>query len=202
MKKKYLTRLLNYIKYKKHIDGKFLCVNIYKDVRFQIAKNAKIIVDKKLNFDGNDFLHNNKRSSVLRMDEDSELKVSGSFTFMYGADVVVFSGALLKLGNSFINSDCKIRCHKSISIGDDCAISHDVTIMDGDGHKFNGVNSPKEINIGNHVWIGTRVTILKGVTIGDGAIIAAGSLVNKDVKPGTLVGGVPARVIKDSVTWE
>lgn len=50
--------------------------------------------------------------------------------------------------------------------------------------------------IGNDVWIGTRVSILDGVQIGDGAIIAAGSLVNKDVPPYAIYGGVPARLIK------
>ena len=43
---------------------------------------------------------------------------------------------------------------------------------------------------------------LKGVTIGEGSIIAAGALVNKDVPPKSLVGGVPARVIKENVEWE
>lgn len=50
--------------------------------------------------------------------------------------------------------------------------------------------------IGNDVWIGSNVIILGGVTIGDGAIIAAGSLVNKDVPPYSIVGGVPAKIIR------
>lgn len=45
-------------------------------------------------------------------------------------------------------------------------------------------------------WIGANSTILKGVTVGEGAVIAAGSLVNKDVPPYSVVGGVPAKVIK------
>ena len=60
----------------------------------------------------------------------------------------------------------------------------------------------KPIKIGNHVWIGINATILKGVTIGDGAIIAAGAVVNKDVEENSLVGGVPAKVIKKNIFWE
>ncbi len=50
--------------------------------------------------------------------------------------------------------------------------------------------------LGNKVWIGANVTILPGVTIGDGAIVAAGAVVNKNVEPGTVVAGVPAKYIK------
>lgn len=50
--------------------------------------------------------------------------------------------------------------------------------------------------IGNDVWIGSGAMIISGVTIGDGAIIAAGAVVNKDVEPYTIVGGVPAKVIR------
>ncbi len=52
------------------------------------------------------------------------------------------------------------------------------------------------ISIGNDVWVGANVSILEGVTIGDGAIIAANALVNKNVDPYTIVGGVPAKTIK------
>ena len=60
-----------------------------------------------------------------------------------------------------------------------------------------GVTKVKGVTIGNDVWIGTRVIILPGVTIGDGAIIEAGAVVTKYVMPYTVVGGNPARKIKD-----
>lgn len=53
-----------------------------------------------------------------------------------------------------------------------------------------------DITIGNDVWIGYQATIMSGVTIGDGAIIATGAIVTKDVAPYTIVGGVPAKVIR------
>ena len=52
------------------------------------------------------------------------------------------------------------------------------------------------------MWIGTRVTVLNGVRVGDGAVIAAGSLVTADVPAGSLVGGVPAKIIKENVDWK
>lgn len=66
--------------------------------------------------------------------------------------------------------------------------------MDPDERHLHHLES---IHIGNKVWIGSNSTVLPGVTVGDGAIIAAGAVVAKDVPPKTVVGGVPARVIKE-----
>lgn len=52
------------------------------------------------------------------------------------------------------------------------------------------------VEIGNDVWVGDRVTLLAGVTIGDGAILAAGAVVTHDVPPYSIVGGIPARIIR------
>ena len=54
----------------------------------------------------------------------------------------------------------------------------------------------RPIHIENKVWLGANVTILPGVTIGEGAIVAAGAVVTKDVAARTIVGGIPAKVIK------
>ena len=55
---------------------------------------------------------------------------------------------------------------------------------------------PAPIHIGKRVWIGANATVTSGVTIGDNAVVAAGAVVNRDVPANTIVGGVPAKIIK------
>ena len=59
----------------------------------------------------------------------------------------------------------------------------------------------RQIVVGDNVWIGGRAIILKGVIIGDGAVVAAGAVVTRNVPPRTIVAGVPARVIRENVSW-
>lgn len=63
-------------------------------------------------------------------------------------------------------------------------------------NEFDFTENGRNVEIGNDVWIGRNVLIMGGVKIGDGSIIAAGSIVTKDVKPYTIVGGVPAKIIR------
>ena len=55
---------------------------------------------------------------------------------------------------------------------------------------------PAPIIVGKNVWIGSNSTILQGVSIGDGAIVAAGAVVTKDVPANSIVGGIPAKLIR------
>lgn len=172
------------------------------EVFYNIDDNASILIQGTLVF-GEKSNGMNGRSTLLRMDSNSQLIVKGSFRFYYGADIKVFSGAKLILGNnSYINSDCKISVANSISIGDRCAISHDFTIIDSDFHAINGKKESIPVEIGNHVLIGTRVTVLKGCKIGDGCIIGAGSVVTKSFPPKCMIAGNPAVIIKEDVEWE
>lgn len=113
-------------------------------------------------------------------------------------------------------------CGKNIFIGDDFTGNFNLTILDIrevyiGNHVMIGPNtlittvghplSPKArrgymakaapVRIGNDVWIGGNVTILPGVTIGNNVVVAAGAVVNKDVPDNSLVGGVPAKLIRE-----
>lgn len=100
--------------------------------------------------------------------------------------------------NSVINAKCRLDNKGAISIGNNVSISQEVMILgadhDPDSPGFKNRDLP--VTIHDYVWIGSRATILPGVNIGEGAVIAAGAVVNKDVEPYNIVGGVPAKFIK------
>ena len=71
-------------------------------------------------------------------------------------------GAKIEIGSrTYINRRSTIACKQEIIIGEDCAISWDVTILDTDYHDIEGQISIKKVEIGNRVWIGCKATILK-----------------------------------------
>jgi len=101
--------------------------------------------------------------------------------------------------NVFINSCCCFQDQGGITIGDDALIGHRVTLATlnhGISPQDRVSLYPAPITIGNKVWIGAGVVVLPGVTIGNNSIIAAGAVVTKDVPVNTIVGGVPAKIIK------
>jgi len=99
----------------------------------------------------------------------------------------------------FINMGCKFQDQGGIFIDEGALIGHNVVLAtlnhDLDPEKRQSMNYAP-IRIGKNVWIGANATILAGVTIGDGAVVAAGAVVTKDVEANTVVGGVPARLIR------
>ncbi|MFB6363167.1 acyltransferase [Paenibacillus elgii] len=112
-------------------------------------------------------------------------------------------GAEIVIGDrTYINRRSEIMTKNKVSIGSDCAISWDVSIMDTDFHAIDGQPDTAPVTIGNNVWIGCKAVILKGVSIGDGAVIAAGSVVTKDIPPRCVAAGVPAKVIKEIKEWK
>lgn len=107
----------------------------------------------------------------------------------------------------FINSGVRFGCRSPVSIGHGVRIAANVSfetvthglIPDQRGKRGSWA---RPIVVQDHVWIGAGATILPGVTIGHGAMVAAGAVVTRDVVPWTVVGGVPAKKIRDLVPFE
>ncbi len=144
----------------------------------------------------------------------SSLKI-GNGSIFEGAIVTECDDAEIHIGENSYFGGSKIIAACGVEIGDDVLISWGCTFYDHNSHsilwsqrkndvkdwyqgKKNWVDVKKEkIKICNKAWIGFNSTIMKGVTIGEGAIIASGSVVVKDVPAWTIVGGNPARVIRE-----
>lgn len=150
--------------------------------------------------------------------------VDGTFVFERGMGRVSIGD-----GTS-IGSGCLFMCAGShgIHIGKNTLISWDVTIMDTNAHSTDRLLRENDatdwldgemvgrlgsfknwyevavapVTIGDGVWVGFGTTIMKGVTIGDGAVIASKSVITKDVAPYSVVGGNPARVLRNGAELE
>ncbi|MDO4540261.1 MAG: acyltransferase [Syntrophomonadaceae bacterium] len=116
-------------------------------------------------------------------------------------------GGKIYIGDdTYLGDGCNLLAVDELRIGKGCAISWHVLFMDTSSHPVGmegeeAVLKVAPIVIEDHVWIGCRAVILKGVTVGEGAIVANNAVVTRDVPPRSLVGGNPARVIRENVTW-
>lgn len=110
-------------------------------------------------------------------------------------------GRFITIGKRvFINHACSFLDMGGITIEDDVLIGPKVNLIT-ENHPLEPADRRalicKPIVIKRNAWIGAAATILPGVTIGENAVVAAGAVVSKDVHPNTVVGGIPARHIKD-----
>lgn len=122
----------------------------------------------------------------------SSLRVFPPFYTDFGKNIKIGEGV-------FINACCHFQDHGGVTIGDGCQIGHNVvfaTLNHELAPERRKITRPAPIVLGRNVWIGSNATILQGVTIGNNAVVAAGAVVNRDVAPDTVVGGVPAKFIK------
>ena len=102
--------------------------------------------------------------------------------------------------NVFINFDCVFLDFGGITIEDDVFIAPKVCLLT-EGHPLSPENRHSltvgHIHIKRNAWIGAGATITQGVTIGENAVVAAGAVVTKDVPDNKVVGGIPAKIIKE-----
>lgn len=149
--------------------------------------------------------HDSPAGAVLRLRPRSNLRVDGRVQIMRACNVGINHDATLTIGtDTFFNEGSSVVCYSATTIGPGCAISWGVRIMDTDVHKLvrDGDASPHApVHIGKDCWIGANAIILKGTQLGDGSVVAAGAVVTSEVPPKSLMAGVPARIMRENVTW-
>ena len=137
-----------------------------------------------------------------QLDIGSALRVWG---FRVPACFGARKGAELKLGDGvFINEGATVVATQSISLGSHVLVADHVSIFDSNFHQVDEDTPIRQtpVFIDDNVWIGHRAVVLPGAKVGRGAVIAAGSVVTADVKSNWLVGGVPARPIRELVAGD
>lgn len=145
--------------------------------------------------------------SIISIRRGGKLVVSENVQMAGGTRVVIGKQGVMQVGRHFwCNGDCFFNCTTKISIGDDNMYGWNISFNTTDGHHVyeNGIQKPMErdIVIGNHVWIASHCHISKNTYIADDCVVAQNSLIGKRFEqPKCLIGGMPAKVIKDNFTW-
>lgn len=159
----------------------------------------------KIGIEGVEGVSDNRRGYLL-FGNSAKIIFNGKASLSKG--ISIRNSGTVSFGNNFYcNCNMSIICSKNITFGDDCILGWNVHIRDCDGHSLfqNGerINPSKDIQIGNHVWIGQDVKILKGSVIPENSVIAMNSCVTKSFTGSRIIiGGYPAKVIKQNVDWE
>lgn len=153
---------------------------------------------RRITFELNNSYHTQEEvrelfSRLFGKSVDSSFKVFPPFYTDFGKNITVGK-------NVFINACCHFQDHGGVTLGDGCLIGHNVVFATLN-HDFDPERrasmTPAPIVLGQKVWVGSNSTLLQGITIGDHSIVAAGSVVTKDVPANVIVGGVPAKFIRN-----
>ncbi len=180
-----------------------------------IKKNSIVIDDSlrfgdiRIGFGGIDVVQGSK-TSLLRVDKGGKIIFSGTAQFSSGISIRIGPNGRLNIGNNFAaNKKCSLLCDGNMRIGNDVLLGWEVNIRDSDGHviydNITKIKNPiqKNVTIGNHVWIASYVDILKGTEIMDNSVIAYKSCVlSKFDKSNCIIGGYPAKILRENINWE
>ncbi len=161
-----------------------------------------------------------KKYDINKYNKKNHVKIrslNANLSSEYGKNVIIAEETWIsknvEIGDfTYINKGSSV--FSKCTIGKYCSISSNVTIGAKE-HNYNMVtthpilydkkyskknicfeSTAEKIEIGNDVWIGIGVVVLRGVKVGNGAVLGAGSVITKDVPPYSIVGGVPAKIIK------
>lgn len=189
------------------VRGSLRGLRLKKKGRFLfLGKRVVIKSPKKLSIGNGATIHDG--CSINAMSRKG-ITIGKNFTLGQNG-IIDCTGVIKELGESLeigdnvgISPNFTIFVRGRVQIGNNTIIGPGVTVV-AENHVAEDINTVirkqgttrKGISIGENCWIGAGVTILDGVSVGDGAVVAAGAVVNKDVEPFTIVGGVPAKLIK------
>lgn len=173
---------------------------VFLGKRTKIKYRNRIILGKSITIGDNVEINALSKKGVVIGNNVSILRN----TIIECTGVIRNLGEGIEIGNNVgIAQNCFIQVRGKVEIGNNVIFGPGVSIF-SENHNFADISkfinlqgeTRKGVTIKDGVWIASRATILDGVTVGENSIVAAGSVVNKDVPPFAIVGGVPAKIIK------
>lgn len=151
-------------------------------------------------------------NSLIRITGNNNELVLRANSYISGAELFVENNqCVLTIGQrTFVGHHTHFACTEDGSkliVGDDGMISSYVQIRTGDSHSIldmdgKRINPAQSVNIGNHCWLGEGSKVMKGVTLDGDDIVSTGAIVTKCFGRNVLLGGIPAKIIKENVTWD
>ncbi len=191
-----------------------LCRGLFLKPWFQRSKGL-LFIGKRCKIK---FLHNISAGKSLTIGDNVEINALSKSGISLGNNVTILRNTIIECTGVFRNlgeglivgnnvglaQNCFIQVRGRVLIGDNVIFGPGVSIF-SENHRFDDPELPvsvqgetrKGVIVEDGVWVGARAVILDGVKVGKNSIIAAGSIVNKDVPPYTIVGGVPAKILKN-----
>lgn len=150
------------------------------------------------------------RVGLFFLDRGGQIEVGSNASIRFGRGIRFmrdftghFYGEVVVGNDVFFNRGCYVAVHSRLTIGNNCLFGEGVSIHD-ENHAVGCGSEPiamrgfvvNPVTIGDNVWIGAKATILPGVHIGNNAVVGANAVVTRDVPANTIVGGIPARVLR------
>lgn len=185
------------------------------NVTFDIHPSAKIKTDGFVSL-GQSEVKKFWLPTCLKMTKGTELNfhvgpltrygndLRDAYTLRSGAYIEIINNGKLTIGQGACNVNLNIMCTEEITIGNGVRIGRNVSIRDYNGKHVivdDHYQTHAPVHVGDHCWLCSGCTIMPGVNIGEGSVIAANAVVTKDVPPHSLVGGVPAKVLRNNIEW-
>lgn len=170
--------------------------------RIQITGNGnKVILEKSA------LLLN----SLIKISGNNNLVVLKANSYVSGVELwVENNNCELSIGErTFVGHHSHLACTENGSkllVGCDGMISSYVQVRTGDSHSIvdmegNRINKAQSVFIGDHCWLGEGSKVLKGVTLEGDVVVSTGAIVTKSYGKNVLLGGVPAKVLKENINW-
>lgn len=206
---KFMSWEIRSLFYKQYIDeggGKIAIRGSGMKLKIIKGKNAKFNLYGTLTLTP---FFNDGAKITITIGDNAIFSINGDFMMGEGIQIKISSNAVLSLGGkdvesaSGITGRSLIMVEERIVIGKDFLCAWDVFITDSDWHSIPGHPHQKDIKIGDHVWIANNNNILKGTILGDNCIVSSCSKVgNKVFENNQLIGGIPAKVLKENISWK